>query len=358
MVELWASALDPASISSSAGSGATALLFLSDRDIKLTGNTSPWGTRAPSPSFDGKSCVHILPLQTFEDALDQNAINQFIKAPYGGGGAREVAMQGSLELSALLELMQKEKSGAAAPNASVVETDDKPKNATNTTDEAINTTNQTTDNSNSASSTTTDTINPFVIDTEVSFGTKKDKQYSFARSSYRIDHIPEGEYVEIVCQLADDPSLVLLNKAAKGFSLSLFALTDWPSDGTEEIPTPPGQILQYIETSSDGKYIIALLNNKMKLFHRRVKDAVAFFTDTELEKNIADAGGLHLNVWPNLEFRQMYCDAWRLLRDYFYDVELHQVPWDDVFERFLPLVDRCSKREELDDGRFIANCFM
>jgi len=45
----------------------------------------------------------------------------------------------------------------------------------------------------------------------------------------------------------------------------------------------------------------------------------------------------------------MYRDAWRLLRDYFYDPEMHSVDWDAVFERYLPMVERCSKREELDD---------
>ena len=42
-----------------------------------------------------------------------------------------------------------------------------------------------------------------------------------------------------------------------------------------------------------------------------------------------------------------------MLRDYFYDADLHAVPWDEVFERYLPLVERCSKREELDDGKHV-----
>ena len=80
---------------------------------------------------------------------------------------------------------------------------------------------------------------------------------------------------------------------------------------------------------------------------------MAFFTDTEQEKNVADAGGLHISVWPNLEYQQMYADAWRMLRDYFYDRNLHSVQWDVIFERYLPLVERCSKREELDDGVYL-----
>ena len=45
----------------------------------------------------------------------------------------------------------------------------------------------------------------------------------------------------------------------------------------------------------------------------------------------------------------MYTDAWRLLRDYFYDKNMHGVDWPNIFYRYLPLVKRCAKREDLDD---------
>lgn len=51
----------------------------------------------------------------------------------------------------------------------------------------------------------------------------------------------------------------------------------------------------------------------------------------------------------------MFQDAWRMLRDYFYDTDMTGLPWDAIFDRYLPLVERCCKREELDDGMF--TCF-
>jgi tricorn protease len=45
----------------------------------------------------------------------------------------------------------------------------------------------------------------------------------------------------------------------------------------------------------------------------------------------------------------MYDDAWRMLRDYFYDPDMTGIDWPAIHERYLPLVDRCTKREELDD---------
>jgi len=337
VVEYATSAMNP--IQPSAGSGATALIFLSDRDVKITGKTSPWGTQAPSPTFDGKTCVHILPLQSEEDALGQNVINGFIKAPYGGGGASEVTMEGVQELELLLELMQNQQEMILPTEEGNVTA-----KSTHLANDEINATIQTTGENDN---TTTANENPFVLDTLISFGEEKDESYQFARSSYRIDHIPAGKYLEIVCQLDDDPSLLLLADLPTGYGLLLFAISEWPNDGTELVPSE--QILQDVAISSDGQFIIAVQKGVLTVTPRSSKDVVAFFSDTDQEKNVALIEGLHLSVWPNLEYQQMYRDAWRLLRDYFYDPDMHSLDWDEIFDKYLPLVERCSKREELDD---------
>jgi tricorn protease len=52
---------------------------------------------------------------------------------------------------------------------------------------------------------------------------------------------------------------------------------------------------------------------------------------------------------PRDEWRQMFLDAWRLERDYFYDRGMNGVNWPGMKERFLPLVDRVTDRAELND---------
>jgi tricorn protease len=52
---------------------------------------------------------------------------------------------------------------------------------------------------------------------------------------------------------------------------------------------------------------------------------------------------------PRAEFREMFLDAWRLERDYFYDRKMHGLDWPQVRDRYLPLVDRVSDRNELND---------
>jgi tricorn protease len=56
------------------------------------------------------------------------------------------------------------------------------------------------------------------------------------------------------------------------------------------------------------------------------------------------------------DWRQIFIDAWRLERDYFYDPGMHGVDWKGTLEKYLPLVDRVTTRDELSDliGRVVG----
>jgi hypothetical protein len=59
---------------------------------------------------------------------------------------------------------------------------------------------------------------------------------------------------------------------------------------------------------------------------------------------------IHENLTnPRSEFREFFFDAWRLERDYFYDRNTHGLDWKGIRDRYLPLVDRVSDRNELND---------
>lgn len=62
-----------------------------------------------------------------------------------------------------------------------------------------------------------------------------------------------------------------------------------------------------------------------------------------------DVSAWTILVNPRVEFRQLFLDAWRLERDYFYDRNMHGIDWPGVRDRYLPLLDRVSDRRELDD---------
>ncbi|MBK8978914.1 MAG: PD40 domain-containing protein [Planctomycetes bacterium] len=59
-------------------------------------------------------------------------------------------------------------------------------------------------------------------------------------------------------------------------------------------------------------------------------------------------GGVRLEVHPPTEWAQMYTDAWRIMRDWFYDPNMHGVDWEAMRAKYLPLVSHVSHRSDLD----------
>jgi tricorn protease len=57
---------------------------------------------------------------------------------------------------------------------------------------------------------------------------------------------------------------------------------------------------------------------------------------------------LNLKIDPKKEWTQIYTDAWRIFRDYFYVSNIHGVDWKAIRERYSPLVEHVSHRADLD----------
>ena len=61
-----------------------------------------------------------------------------------------------------------------------------------------------------------------------------------------------------------------------------------------------------------------------------------------------DLSGLELRIDPPAEWRQGFVDGWRILRDWFYDPEMHGLDWQAMREKYEPLVDHLAHRADLD----------
>jgi len=61
-----------------------------------------------------------------------------------------------------------------------------------------------------------------------------------------------------------------------------------------------------------------------------------------------DLSNLSVKIDPQTEWQQMYTDAWRILRDWFYDPNMHGMDWDGIREKYQPLVDAATHRSDLD----------
>ncbi|WP_425636587.1 S41 family peptidase [Algoriphagus yeomjeoni] len=70
---------------------------------------------------------------------------------------------------------------------------------------------------------------------------------------------------------------------------------------------------------------------------------------SDLSKTKVDISGVKYSIDPKEDWKQIFTDAWRMERDYFYDAGMHGVDWDAMYEKYLPLVDRVTTRAELSD---------
>ncbi len=90
--------------------------------------------------------------------------------------------------------------------------------------------------------------------------------------------------------------------------------------------------------SANGKKILVRKDGKYA-----VVDAAK---DQKLEDTLS-LSGLSAVIDPREEWRQMFSEAWRVMRDYFYDPNMHGVDWDAVRLQYAPMLDDCTSREDL-----------
>jgi tricorn protease len=96
------------------------------------------------------------------------------------------------------------------------------------------------------------------------------------------------------------------------------------------------------ELSADRKKLL-LLREKEQLLVDVASDKL---DETKAKVNLAH---WIFAVDPREEWRQMFVEAWRLERDYFYDRGMHGVDWPAMRKKYEPLLARVTDREELDD---------
>jgi len=65
-------------------------------------------------------------------------------------------------------------------------------------------------------------------------------------------------------------------------------------------------------------------------------------------KEALNLGDMHEEIQPPAEWRQIFTDAWRLYRDFFYDPAMRGVDWVTVREKYASLLDACADREDVD----------
>jgi tricorn protease len=123
-------------------------------------------------------------------------------------------------------------------------------------------------------------------------------------------------------------------------SVNLNALKMTNKKGNELVAIATG--INSFSLSGDGKKLLIRDKNGMVVLN-------ADGTKPDLKKHTVDLTKWAFTIDPQEDWKQMFTDAWRMERDYFYDRDMHGVNWQEVYDIYRPLVERITDRYELDD---------
>ncbi len=150
--------------------------------------------------------------------------------------------------------------------------------------------------------------------------------------------VPAGNYQRL--SAAEDALFWLSAATSRERRLTLKAIA---VDHDEPEPETVVSKLDGYELSGNGKKLLIRKGDHLYVAGAEVEKI------DDLDEREVDLDDWSFAIDPREEWRQMFRDAWRLLRDYFYDPGMHGTDWPAMLEKYLPLVDRITDRAELSD---------
>jgi tricorn protease len=140
-------------------------------------------------------------------------------------------------------------------------------------------------------------------------------------------------------EVNDKGALVFARLPARGSqeppSIQLFD----PADEKKEEKTVAAGSANF-DVSFDGKKILVVKGDGAQ-----IQDAAAGGSSSA--KSVVTAG-MTATIDPRVEWKQVFDEAWRLQRDYFYDPNMHGVDWKGMHDRYAAMLADCASREDVD----------
>jgi len=119
---------------------------------------------------------------------------------------------------------------------------------------------------------------------------------------------------------------------ASGTAIKLFDLAD-DEKAEKEVAAGAGNF----DISADGKKLLVV---------RGGSAAIQPASAGGSGKNVKTSG-MTVRIDPHAEWRQMFNDAWRIFRDFFYVENMHGVDWNAMRDHYGAMLDDCVNREDL-----------
>ncbi len=157
--------------------------------------------------------------------------------------------------------------------------------------------------------------------------------------------IPSGNYSSL--NVNDGALFFRARESGRGADTHLMAVEIDNEDVEAETVV---EDIGFYEMSLDGKKLLLRKGDDLYVVDARPSRV------TDPGDHQIDLDGWTYSIDVRDDWRQIFVDAWRLERDYFYDPDMHGVDWEGTLQKYLPLVDRVTTRDELSDliGRVIG----
>ncbi|MCL4210678.1 MAG: PD40 domain-containing protein [Phycisphaerales bacterium] len=277
------------------------LYFLSERHLQSS-VPSPWGFRAPKPHFERTTKIYAL------------ALVKGLKFPFDPDTELDAAKKDEPKKS-------------APPTTNPPATEPTPSEPPAAPDAPAGAEAPTTPPGDKpAKSEKPDAARPVIIDAD-----------GLADRLYEVP-VPNGDYSNL---FATDKRLLFVTRegSGRGSTRHLVAL----DFNNKKIETKTiASDISFGEYSMDRRKALVRKGDAMHIID--IGGGPADMNDSRV-----NLSGWGFTVDPRDEWRQMFTEAWRLERDYFYDRGMHGVDWTAMLEKYRPLVDRVRTRAELSD---------
>ncbi len=156
--------------------------------------------------------------------------------------------------------------------------------------------------------------------------------------------LPEKNYGQL--KVAADGALWFLERPQPGASNDGPAADDTNSaklqrfDFKERKAAEIKDGLADYQFSADGKQLLTIV---------APADLAQGAAEAKTELKAVSLSGVKAYIDSKQEWQQIFNDAWRMQRDYFYDAQLHGINWQAMYDKYQPLLQFVQRREDLNE---------
>jgi tricorn protease len=102
--------------------------------------------------------------------------------------------------------------------------------------------------------------------------------------------------------------------------------------------------------AGDGSALVVVIGKKVRIIPAVIEpNNLSKEQGFNKETGWIDLNRIKISVDPVSEWKQMFVEAWRLQRDYFWVENMSDIDWKKVFKRYYPLLERIATRSEFAD---------